>query len=221
MRTRAERRKRNKTMTGISLDHKALGAAVPRRETGWDSTPRPRGGPAAPRRPATRRLASIGFAAEKEYLALARMTAMHVAGLLGLPISRVTDLRLAVDEACALFLSAVGEGTADATAGEGATARAGDGATVAQHPQGVPGPDDAVDEAAYDAEGAHGQLALRFDREGEVLRIRVSGPAPSRCPDEDDMGWTLLCALVGEPRWETREGIGTLTLTEPIPTRRR
>jgi serine/threonine-protein kinase RsbW len=137
------------------------------------------------RRPETRRLASIAFAADKDYLSLARMTAMHVAGLLGLPIGRVTDLRLAVDEACSLFL-----------------------------PPPLAGPQEL-------AEQVRGQLSLQFDQQGATLRIRVSGPAPLHGPDEDDLGWTMLCALVGEPRWEARDGVGTLTLTEPIPTGRR
>ena len=167
-------------MTGITVDHKRLGGQLPGRET----APRRHSGlpTAAPRRPENhRRLASIGFAADKSYLSLARMTAMHVAGLLGLPLGRVTDLRLAVDEACALFLTA----PAPAAPGEGP-----------------------------------GQLQLRFDQEGGTLRIRVSGPAPVRPPDADDLGWTMLCALVGEPRWESYDGIGTLTLLEPIPTGR-
>jgi hypothetical protein len=37
---------------------------------------------------------------EKDRLTLARMATMQVAGVLGLPFSRVTDLRLAVDEDC-------------------------------------------------------------------------------------------------------------------------
>jgi serine/threonine-protein kinase RsbW len=44
--------------------------------------------------------------ADRDYLALARLAAMHVAGMLDLPIGRVGDLRLAVHEACALLLSA-------------------------------------------------------------------------------------------------------------------
>jgi serine/threonine-protein kinase RsbW len=102
------------------------------------------------------------------------MTAMHVAGLAGLPIGRVTDIRLAVDEACSLFLS-----------GSAATA---------------PG----------------AMLTVRFDRLPQHLRISVSGPAPTRSPDAEDLGWLMLCALVVRPRWEVRDGIGTLTMTEPL-----
>jgi serine/threonine-protein kinase RsbW len=47
--------------------------------------------------------------ADKDYLALARTSTMQIAALLDLSMSRVTDLRLAVDEACTSFLVAAGE----------------------------------------------------------------------------------------------------------------
>ena len=52
------------------------------------------------------RMAALTMPADKDYLALARLATMHVAGLLGLPIGHLTDLRLAVNEACALLLNA-------------------------------------------------------------------------------------------------------------------
>ena len=188
-------------MTGISLDQKGFGPF------GQEHRPdrRPRGPrtlhgersaltehpghavEAEPDEAAAERLATVSFAADKDFLALARMMAMHVAGLVGLPIGRVTDLRLAVDEACALFL--------------------------------VPpaGPHAPLLPASHGPE----LLTLRFDRlAGDYLRISVTGPVPPRPPDTDDLGWTMLCALVGSPRWEVRDGLGTLTLTEPIPAGR-
>jgi len=170
-------------MSGISLDQTDTGALG--RERG--SAERPRGEPAASASTEPRRLATMTFNADKDYLALARMTAMHVAGLLGLPIGRVTDLRLAVDEACSIFLA------------------------------GPLGPDAPL---LASSRAANSTLTLRFDRLPEHLRISVSGPVPLRRPDEDDLGWTMLCALVGSPGWEVRKGVGTLTLTEPIPTGR-
>jgi hypothetical protein len=169
-------------MDGISLNQTDFGS--PHR--GQEPAERPRGEPVVVRTE-PRRLAVLTFAADKDYLALARMTAMHVAGLLGLPIGRVTDLRLAVDEACSVFLA------------------------------GPSGP--AAPLLPHDRRAA-ATLTLRFERIAEHLRISVSGPAPLRRPDEDDLGWTMLCALVGSPRWEVRDGVGTLTLTEPIPTGR-
>ncbi|WP_212516749.1 hypothetical protein [Actinospica acidithermotolerans] len=120
------------------------------------------------------RLASVEFTAEKDYLPLARMATMHVTGLLGLPIGRVTDLRLAVNEACALF--------------------------VGGEPAGA----------------GRRRLAVAFDRLEGWLRITVDGPAPSRPPTPDDVGWTMLCALVEEPHWQVRDGAGTLIFTEPL-----
>jgi len=125
--------------------------------------------------PAPRLLATLSFSAEKDFLALARSTATHVAGLLGLPFSRANDLRLAVDEACALFLAGGG------------------------------------------ANESVGGLALVFTEAGGELRVTVSGPTPTVQPKPDGLGWTLLCALVGEPRWEVEEDVGILTLSEPIP----
>ena len=46
----------------------------------------------------------LSFTAREEYLALARSTTVHVAALLGIPFTRAADLRLGVDEACAVFL---------------------------------------------------------------------------------------------------------------------
>jgi len=52
------------------------------------------------------RMVTLRMIADKEYLALARTSAMHVGALLAFPIARVSDLRLAVDEACLSFLDA-------------------------------------------------------------------------------------------------------------------
>ena len=176
-------------MSGISLDHQGLG--TPGREHGstGHNTAEPvyaRTGP--------RRLALLSFAADKDHLALARMTAMHIAGLAGLPIGRVTDIRLAVDEACSLFLTGLVDMKVESTDTAEPT-----GSSELAEPGGA-------------------MITLCFDRLAEYLRISVSGPAPRRNPDADDLGWTMLCALVGRPRWEVRDGIGTLTLTEPVPT---
>ena len=65
---------------------------------------------------AFRRMATVIMPADKDYLALARTSTMQIAALLDLSMSRVTDLRLAVDEACTSFL--VGPGDAGEPPGE-------------------------------------------------------------------------------------------------------
>jgi serine/threonine-protein kinase RsbW len=168
-------------MSGTSLDEQGLGMP----DQGHDAAGHLNGhAPGQPRDIRARRLALLSFAADKDHLALARMTAMHVAGLAGLPIGRVTDIRLAVDEACSLFLSGLGVSTATRLSDTGTEIGA--------------------------------MLTLRFDQLAQDLRISVSGPAPERRPDADDLGWLMLCALVGRPSWEVRDGIGTLTMTEPL-----
>jgi hypothetical protein len=128
-----------------------------------------------------RRLAALSIPAEQEYLAMARMGAMHVAGLLGFPVSRVTDFRLAVDEACLVFLTAPSE--------------YGDGELP---------------------EAVSGMLGLSFESDGARLKVTVRGAAPRHWPDQDDVGWAMLQALVGELRAEVSRGIGTLTLIDPL-----
>jgi anti-sigma regulatory factor (Ser/Thr protein kinase) len=49
-------------------------------------------------------MVTLSMIADMDYLALARTSAMHVGALLAFPLARVSDLRLAVDEACVCFL---------------------------------------------------------------------------------------------------------------------
>ncbi|MBR7835658.1 hypothetical protein KDL01_20450 [Actinospica durhamensis] len=71
---------------------------------------------AAPRGagPAPDLLAELTLCADADSLGLARLATLHVAGLLGVPVGRLAELRLAVNEACALLFhapaSAVAEG---------------------------------------------------------------------------------------------------------------
>lgn len=57
-----------------------------------------------------RLMASLAVPADADYLAIARVTAMHVGALLGLTVGRIADFRLAVDEACSLLLRAAAPG---------------------------------------------------------------------------------------------------------------
>ncbi|HWG25122.1 hypothetical protein [Actinospica sp.] len=61
------------------------------------------------------RLAAITMPAAERYVAFARLATAHLCGVLGLTVSRVADLRLAVDEACGQFL--LGPGSSVGSAG--------------------------------------------------------------------------------------------------------
>jgi hypothetical protein len=121
---------------------------------------------------------------------------MHVAAVLGLPVGRLTDLRLAVNEACALLLRS---GAAETQAGDEAAPRAGGDGGV-----GVGGETGTM-------------LELRFERCPGELRVLVSGPAPRHGSNPDEIGWILLRALVGDVRMDVLGGTATVTLTEPLP----
>ncbi|HWG28882.1 hypothetical protein [Actinospica sp.] len=66
-------------------------------------------------------MAELTVVADREYLALARTSAMQVAALLGLSLPQVADLRLAVDEACTSFLVAAPGRSVELAAVTGAT----------------------------------------------------------------------------------------------------
>lgn len=56
-------------------------------------------------------LAALAVPAAAPHVALVRLAALHVAGLVGLDVGRAADLRLAVAEACGQFLQAVPSGS--------------------------------------------------------------------------------------------------------------
>lgn len=130
------------------------------------------------------RMATLTLLADQDYLALARTSAMHVAALLFLPLPRVNDLRLAVDEACTSFLPLPGPGHADAP-----------------------------------APPTRETMELSYDRYPDHLHVTVRARAPQCWPERDELGWALLGSLVGEVRVEVCDGIGALTLIEPLPAR--
>jgi hypothetical protein len=45
----------------------------------------------------------------------------------------------------------------------------------------------------------------------------VRAPVPASWPEVDELGWTMLQALVSEVRTEVADGIGTLILVEELP----
>lgn len=67
------------------------------------------------------RMAALTIVADREYLSLARTSAMQVAALLELPLPQVADLRLAVDEACTSFLVAAPGRSLESAESTGAT----------------------------------------------------------------------------------------------------
>jgi serine/threonine-protein kinase RsbW len=68
--------------------------------------------PAEPDRLPRPRTVILTIPADREQVVLVRSVAGHIAARLGLSVSELTDLRLAVDEACGLFLLSPGFGTA-------------------------------------------------------------------------------------------------------------
>jgi hypothetical protein len=126
------------------------------------------------------RMAELIVVAHTDYLSLARMSAMQVGALVGLPLPRVADLKLAVDEACSSFLRA------------------------------APG----RELESVEVTGA--RLHLCYDRYPGSLHVVVRGPAPPMWPVQSELGWELLRAIVGEVRAEVVDGVGILTLIEPL-----
>jgi hypothetical protein len=138
------------------------------------------------------RLVTLSMTADKDCLALARTSATHVGGLLGLPTLRICDLRLAVDEACACFLDtldAAGRRWPDA-AGSGGSPGAG-----------------AVPET----------MELAYDRRPGELRVTVRAAVGESWPVVDALGWEVLRAVVGDVRFRVQDdGLGVLTLIQPL-----
>jgi hypothetical protein len=127
------------------------------------------------------RMAELIVVADKDYLSLVRTSAMQVAALLDLPLPRVSDLRLAVDEACTSFL--------------------------------VPAPGREIEPA----EETGATLQVCYDRYPDRLEVTVLGPAPPLWPGQDELGWEMLRAIIGDVRAEVIDGVGILTLVEPLP----
>ena len=61
------------------------------------------------------------------------------------------------------------------------------------------------------------RLRLCYDRYPDRLQITVRGQAPPLWPTQDELGWETLRAAIPEVRAEVIDGIGTLTLVEPLP----
>lgn len=142
----------------------------------WSNTP-----PSAARGIGIVRMAELTVVADRDYLSLVRTSAMQVAALLDLPLSRVSDLRLAVDEACTSFLVAARGREMEPVEESGAT------------------------------------LQVCYDRYPDRLEVTVLGLAPPMWPGQDELGWAVLRAIIGDVNAEVIDGVGILTLVEPLP----
>ncbi|MGQ7295074.1 anti-sigma regulatory factor [Quadrisphaera sp. KR29] len=106
--------------------------------------------------------------AAPEYLSVLRTATAGLAARLDLTIDEIEDLRIAVDEACALVL---GPQALDAPSDPGAVERAGAAGAAAP------------------------VLTARFELVGAGLQVEVSGPAKT-LPSRESFAWAVLEALV-------------------------
>lgn len=139
------------------------------------------------------RLATLSMTADKDYLALARTSATHVGELLGLPPARVADLRLAVNEACACFLDTA--------------ARRGPGGSRGR-----------VGSMRRSAAGEEA-MELCYDRYPAELQVTVRASIGGSWPAVNALGWEVLRAVVGDVRFHVQDGLGVLTLIQPLQDR--
>ena len=109
--------------------------------------------------------------ADPAYLAVLRTATAGLAARLDLTLDEIEDLRIAVDEACALVLG-VSVDPLDATAS-------------APEAPAAPDPLRALD-----------TLRATFDLSADGMTVEVSGPARS-LPGRDSFAWAVLEALVG------------------------
>jgi hypothetical protein len=156
------------------------------------------------------RMVTLRVLADKDYLALARTCAMHIGAVLGFPLTRVTDLRLAVNEACLCFLDTAFLDTAFLDTTTRDKTRLDNTRLNSAEPRKVPG---------LGRCSAPGTLELAYDLYPTELHVTVRAEVPEGWPRVDETGWALLRALVGDVRVEAHEGLGALTLVEQLPAR--
>ena len=113
--------------------------------------------------------------ADPAYLAVLRTATAGLAARLDLTLDEIEDLRIAVDEACALVL--------------GPQALDGSDDPTSTHVPPVPAP-------PAQRTGALDTLRATFDLGPEGLSVEVSGPART-LPGRESFAWAVLEALVG------------------------
>ncbi len=117
--------------------------------------------------------------ADPAYLSVLRTATAGLAARLDLTIDEIEDLRIAVDEACALVL--------------GPQPLDGSGERHAVEAQPAPGSSGGGEAAARQAPPV---LRARFELAGTGMRVEVSGPART-LPGRESFAWAVLDALVG------------------------
>ncbi len=115
--------------------------------------------------------------ADPAYLSVLRTATAGLAARLDLTIDEIEDLRIAVDEACALVLGP--------QALDGSTER--HGVEVVSAPS--------VEAASATSSSPAAVLQARFDLGSGGLRVQVSGPATT-LPGRESFAWAVLEALV-------------------------
>ena len=149
------------------------------------------------------RLATLSMAADKDSLALARTSATYVGEFLALPTARIADLRLAVNEACACFLDTAARRVPRARG----VGRSSGGSAAA--------PTAAMATAAM----ADDTMELSYDRYPAELHVTVRAAIGDSWPAANALGWEVLRAVVGDVRLRIQDGLGVLTLIQPLPAR--
>ena len=120
--------------------------------------------------------------AHKDYVVIIRSAVAQLGACFGYTVEEITDLRLAVNEACGLL--------------------------VAHRPASGPGSGTSSgSDLGLGLDTTDGDLECRAEVRGDVLRVTVAAPAAGlEAPDADGLGWNILAALVDSLAW-ARDGV--------------
>jgi serine/threonine-protein kinase RsbW len=141
----------------------------------------------------------LDIPAHPAYVAVVRTAAAGLAARADLTLDRIEDLRIAVDEACALLLHRTSTGNPPGNPPSSAASSTA-GSTPDDRPAGADAPDD-------DA-----LIHCLFTVEEDALTVDISGPKV-RLPDPSAFAWAVLDALVDTLRTgeDLRHGEGATT----------
>jgi serine/threonine-protein kinase RsbW len=140
----------------------------------------------------------LDIPAHPAYVAVVRTAAAGLAARADLTLDRIEDLRIAVDEACALLLHRTSTGIPP---GNPPTAAA--GSMTGEPASGAADADDPDDDAS---------IHCLFTVEDDALTVDISGPQV-KLPDPSAFAWAVLDALVDTLRTgeDVRHGEGPTT----------